>query len=379
MPAFGHERTRIADLPARGIGVILQGLNAWRSLFGYIVTQPTVFTYVDHNVLDLMTKGDPDGLSELFRQTNMVPVFSDENLAEIQRSIGYERKFLDLLQRIGARYLVPVLDETLRHTGRAEIRQVDPLDVFGAYTENVNALPDSGFGLSGMLQKFYGGRENQSFGEILSGGAEELRQLLKKVEEELRDIPGIDNAMRVAVAQAVSNVPQLMEEEYKNFAKQLDTEPTSAVKRLEEVTGLGPKALQSNANIRPPGVVRKIWELVEAKLQSVDQGEGGLDLETFFGIKPHPFEADASRERTLLEKVNAVYHQLNFLGYYRDSNMGRRRRFVASFSDMTHAGLASFCHVLICRDEDLVMKAAAAYEHLNVGTTILHYRANRAG
>jgi hypothetical protein len=45
---------------------------------------------------------------------------------------------------------------------------------------------------------------------------------------------------------------------------------------------------------------------------------------------------------------------------------------------MTHAGLASFCHVLICRDEDLVMKAAAAYEYLGIGTRILYYGANNA-
>ena len=48
--------------------------------------------------------------------------------------------------------------------------------------------------------------------------------------------------------------------------------------------------------------------------------------------------------------------------------MHKGRRFRASLSDMTHAGIASFCHLLICRDEDLVMKAAAAYEYLGVGT-----------
>ncbi|WP_156788084.1 hypothetical protein [Desulfurispirillum indicum] len=96
----------------------------------------------------------------------------------------------------------------------------------------------------------------------------------------------------------------------------------------------------------------------------------------FFGLKPFPFEADAGRERTPLEKVNGIYHQLNYIGYYRDSKMSRERRFRASFSDMTHAGLATFCHLMISRDTDLVMKAAAAYEYLGLGTRILHYEAN---
>ena len=97
------------------------------------------------------------------------------------------------------------------------------------------------------------------------------------------------------------------------------------------------------------------------------------DLETFFGIKPSPLR-DAGRERTILEKVNAIYHQLNFVGYHRDSKMSQRRRFTASFSDMTHAALGSFCRVLMCGDEGLVMKAAAAYEYLDVPTRILHFR-----
>ena len=334
------------------------------------MTQTALFAYLDHNVLDLMTKGDPDGVNRLLQRTHLIPVFSDGNLAEIRRSTGYERKFLDVLEQSGARYLVPVLDERFRHTGRAEIRQVNPLDAYSAYIENAESLPDFGFGLTGMLQKFYGGRQDQSFCEIFSGGADELRQLLKEMEEKLADVQGLDDGVRAAAAQVVGSLPDVAAKPDNSFAMQLNPYQGSAVRQFEEATGLGPKVLN---NIQPPGVARKLWSLVEANMQGVSS----LDLDTFFGIKPHPFEADADRERTLLEKVNAVYHQLNFLGYYRDSKMSEQRRFVASFSDMTHAGLASFCHVLICRDEDLVMKAAAAYEYLDVGTRILRYGANK--
>jgi len=331
--------------------------------------QPAVFAYLDHNVLDLMTKGDPDGVSNLLQRTQLIPVFSDENFSEIRRSIGYEDKFLDVLEQIGARHLLPVLDESFRHKGGAEIRQIGPRDAYRAYANNVSHLPDTGFGLAGILQKFYGGRQDQSFGKILSNGTDELRQLLKKALEDLENVSGFDDATRAAIAQAVSSLPDLMERQYSNLFKQLDAQPGSVVKQFDEATGLDPKVLN---NIQPPGVVHKVWDLVKAHFQGVQ-----LDLETFFGIKPQPFEADANRERTILERVNAIYHQLNFLGYYRDSRMSRQRRFVASFSDLTHAGMASFCSVLLCRDERLVMKAAAAYEYLDVRTVILHYGAKK--
>lgn len=57
--------------------------------------------------------------------------------------------------------------------------------------------------------------------------------------------------------------------------------------------------------------------------------------------------------------------------------MKNTRGFVRSSSDMTHAGIASFCHLLLCRDEGLVKKAAAAYEYAGVRTQIIHFQANR--
>ena len=97
----------------------------------------------------------------------------------------------------------------------------------------------------------------------------------------------------------------------------------------------------------------------------------------FVGVKPPPNERNNDREKTLAEKINSIYHQLNFLGYYRDTSMKTSRGFVRSSSDMTHAGVASFCHLLLCRDEGLVTKAAAAYEYLGVRTQIVHFQSNK--
>lgn len=325
-----------------------------------------MFAYLDHNVLDLMTKGDPDKVGHLLKEVALTPVFTDENLAEIGRCTGYEQTFLNLLQRINARHLVPLLDSNHRYTGNAEIRDVSPLDAYSGHISNRPSLPDLGFGLSGMLQKMYGGRKDQSFGEIFSGGVDELGELLKKLENEIETLPGIDEQTRVAMAQAVALAPRLLRDQYAAAAAQLDLAQDAMVKQFGDATGIGPKILN---NIRQPDVLGQIWKLIQPKLSAPQ-----LDMESFFGIKPLPFEKHDRRERTKLEKVNAIYHQLNFIGYYRDSNMGKPRRFTASISDMTHAGLASFCHVLICRDRNLVMKAAAAYEYVGVATKIAYFR-----
>ena len=333
--------------------------------------RPHRLAYLDHNVLDLMTKGDPHSVAHLLKKASLTPVYSNENLAEIRRSVGYEKTFLNVLHQIGAQHLVPILDKDFKQTGTAEIQLVNPFDAFSSYIDNVDPMPEFGFGLSGMLQKFYGGREDQSFEEIFSGGVKEFGDLLASALEGLEDSPEVTEEVYAALEEAVVKLPEILKEQYKSFALQMDAEPAKPVKSFEQATGLGPKVLK---NVRGPDVVRKIWALVQERFT-----EAEIDMEAFFGIKPFPFEAGADRERTTPEKVNGIYHQLNFLGYYRDTNMNKQRRFTASFSDMTHAGLASFCHVLICRDKDLVMKAAAAYEYLGVGTRVVHFGGKNNG
>ena len=75
---------------------------------------------------------------------------------------------------------------------------------------------------------------------------------------------------------------------------------------------------------------------------------------------------------SIVEKVNALYNALNFLGYYRDKGMKDLPRVTASLSDTTHAGYASVCDWLFSSDENLVRKAEAAYEFLEVPTKILY-------
>jgi len=328
-----------------------------------------ILAYLDHNVLDLMTKGDPHKVKDLLKDHNLTPVYSDETLKEIQRSIGYESKFLELLEEIEAKYVEPILDQNFKQTGQANIHSVLPKDIYKRFSENQSEGTSGDFGVSEMLLKFFGGQPDISFEEIFQKGAVDLQ---KHLNEALEGIEGIslDETIDIqSIKNLIEDLPQVMINQPSKMAEELDGREESPVSEFEAKTGIGPVVLK---NVAPPNVVEKVWQML-----SNIEGFSEIDMETFFGVKPHSFEEDSDRERTIQEKVNAIYHQLNFLGYYRDSKMKKDRRFRASFSDMTHAGIASFCHLFLCRDEDLVMKAAAAYEYLGVKTRILHYKANK--
>ena len=133
--------------------------------------QTEVLAYIDHNVLDLMTKGDPHNVKKLLKEVRLTPIYSNETLKEIYRSKGYEHKFLALLEKIEAKYIEPVLDEKFKQTGQARIHVISPKVVYEQFLQNTSENPEGDFGLSEMLRKFYGGNQELSFEEIFKNSA----------------------------------------------------------------------------------------------------------------------------------------------------------------------------------------------------------------
>ena len=323
-----------------------------------------ILGYLDHNILDSIRKGDPHSIKKLLKDHNITPIYSQENLKEIKRSVGSEDIFLRTLQELGAKYIEPTLEKNLP-TGSAQINNIDVFDVWKWFIENEDPMPEYGYGLTSMLEKFYGGRNDESYADIFSKGSEELKLLLDDALKDLESEDALTDEMR----SAIKSLPELLKEQYEQMSNDLDNQEQPPVKQFEQATGLGALVLK---NIKSPNIVEKVFDSVKKSMESVE-----LDIDIFFGVKAQPYEANNDREKTLSEKVNGIYHQLNFLGYYRDTGMKNARGFVRSSSDMTHAGIASFCHLLLCRDEGLVVKAAAAYEYLGIKTNIVHFQANK--
>lgn len=323
-----------------------------------------ILGYLDHNILDSIRKGDPHEIEHLLKEHNITPIYSLENLKEIKRSVGSEDIFLSTLQELGAKYIEPIIEKNLP-TGSANINNIDVFDVWKWFIENEEPMPEYGYGLTSMLEKFYGGRTDESFSDIFSKGSDELKTLLNEALKDLDSEEDFTEEMRAAI----ESLPELLKEQYQQISQDLDSHEQSPVKAFEKATGLGALVLK---NIKPPNVVVQVFDYVKNSMEEVE-----LDINMFFGVTPQLHEANNDREKTLSEKVNGIYHQLNFLGYYRDTGMKNTRGFVRSSSDMTHAGIASFCHLLLCRDEGLVVKAAAAYEYLGIKTKIVHFQANK--
>lgn len=58
---------------------------------------PTI--YLDHNILDYLLKHQSSKLTDYFRDKLQV-VYSNETLKEVERSHGYEEKFLSLSTKL---------------------------------------------------------------------------------------------------------------------------------------------------------------------------------------------------------------------------------------------------------------------------------------
>ncbi|UAA40292.1 hypothetical protein KIH87_08140 [Paraneptunicella aestuarii] len=329
------------------------------------------FAYLDHNVLDLMTKGDPHGVEELMKEFCITPAYSYETFKEIKRSKGYENKFLDVLADIEAVRIRPLLDLNFVDTGKFAVGKFDPHKEFQRFCENDAETPESDFGLSGMLHKMYGGQTEISYANIIERGQKELVDYLEStVKEAMNDIntllPDSESfkaMLEKHIYSVMSELSQGMITTTQGMDKNLAT-----IAAFEREMNISPKRLN---NIEPPNVVQQIMDLLAKEFA---KHGAKIDMETYWGIKPHPFDKRFPNGITVVQQVNAIYHMLNFLGYHRDSNMKKNRRFIASVSDMTHAGLASSCDYFFCRDNSLVLKTAAVYEYLGIRTTIVHFQ-----
>lgn len=322
--------------------------------------------YLDHNILDKMTKGDPNGIGNLFRDGDFIAAYSNENLSEIKRSIGYEDTFLKVLKEIGARKIIPDMDNMFRCLGTAQIHEGDPFDFYNCFKNEVDDMPEFGYGMGGMVRKMYGGMGEHTFSDIFENGIQEIGDLTQITEEDIYKLD-IGVSEKEELKEALKLLPVILKNLYSDLGTKLDNSfVESAIKDFESTTGIGPMVLK---NITGPNIINTVWEQVKGSFSGSD-----TTLEKFFGLDQSEWSNEPDRELSAAEKVNAIYHQLNYIGYFRDSDMKKKRRAIASFSDMTHAGMATFCKIFICGDEGLIKKAEAAYEYLGLGTKIVYIK-----
>lgn len=323
--------------------------------------------YLDQNILDMFVK---DGSSIFFEKikSSFQVVYSDETLKEIRRSGDSSSKFITLLQKIDAFHLKPILEQPgFIATDNATLTKRDPEEAYQEYCNNNSEQGDVGQAMVQWLYKFSGGRGGDDFSVIHKEQKQAFSKLMEKLKIHLSElsekIPNLEqkfseyeNQMTNQLADSLDELESLMR---KNIS---DEKSWSGIRSIRNAIGIGPKELN---NITPPNVLQKIWELFRVR---PPYNAMNVEIDEFYCLtKNHP-------DRPLLkhQKVTAIYNMLNTLGYHPDSQIHKERRFISSLSDTGHAAMASFCNVLLSRDEAFVKKVSAAYKYLAIPTLVIY-------
>lgn len=323
--------------------------------------RPTL--YLDQNILDCFVKNGVSNFGQGLRDGFQI-VYSDETLKEIRRSVGYENKFLSVLQGLNSYHLKVVVEQPgFIITDKATITKRNVFEAFEEYCAS-NDYEYVEEAMSQWLLKFSGGRNGDKISDIHNEQLAAFERLMADMNENARELPDEMKSL-------IKKYSELMKEQFKlvsNDALNLmtknipNTEDWNGIKSFRESIALGPKELN---NIKPPNVINKIWALIEEKLSEQSQM---ISLKDFFQIHTNPIYL--GRPYHLHQKITAMYNMLNTIGYFPDSKIHIERRFVAAMSDTSHASMASFCDCLLSNDGSFVKKVRAIYEYLEVSTQV---------
>ncbi|HCE2133934.1 hypothetical protein CGI80_11605 [Vibrio parahaemolyticus] len=335
------------------------------------VYQGKLTVYLDQNILDMFVKFGLGEFGEMLAREYQV-VYSDETLKEIKRSVGYESKFLDVLNLLGAFYLKVCLDENFQPTGKATITERDSYQSFNEYNSNEPVYESIYESIMLNVQKVYGGLNEHTFEDIKDSQNDAYDELhnfiLKNIEDLKPHFPDLAVQLEAQADDMKQKLSDALTESARRASENVgDSIGWSGIKDLRQSLDIGPMQLN---NIEPPNVIQQIWSLCLEKLPN----EANITLEQFFGIESNPIYP--SVEFFKYQKVNSIYNMLNMLGYFPDSKVHKERRFTAAISDQSHASFATFADMLLSRDKSFLKKVQAAYEFLGIDTNIFHVAEN---
>tara|TARA_B100001250_G_scaffold385436_1_gene381177 strand:- start:1257 stop:2312 length:1056 start_codon:yes stop_codon:yes gene_type:complete len=320
--------------------------------------------YLDQNVLDIFVKYGMIEFGQRLKDKYQV-VYSNETLKEIKRSVGCEQGFLNVLKDFEALHLRIVFDQPgFIETDKAALTNRDVFEAYQEFCANDNDFGNIEKSMNQWLFKFSGGRQGENLSDI---HREQLAAFIQLTDGMLEAGEELSSEIKVKL----QFYSKLLNEHFESTLHDLettiekdiaDTKEWNGIKLYRESVGLGPKELN---NIDPPNVIEKIWDATKANLPKTLQV---TSLEDFFQINVNPINPE--RPYHLHQKVTAIYNMLNTLGYFPDSKVYKERRFIAAMSDNSHASMASFCNLLLSRDENFVRKTRAVYEYLGVPTEV---------
>jgi len=195
-----------------------------------------------------------------------------------------------------------------------------------------------------------------------------LLLFLEKSLSDLKNSTYKDDYLLSEIEKFKVKIPNLMNQrdKYKSYIQRSvrhleeSNKEKSPHKSLRESLNINHDNLQK---IKLPNALNQIWKLLQENNPVLENNE----LDDFFQLKNL---IGSEQEYYIFQKVNQIYTILNLIGYYKDEGLHKEKRFIASFSDMSHASYGCFCEYLITRDEAFAQKTNVAYEYLNIATQV---------
>lgn len=336
--------------------------------------------YLDQNILDLFSEYKEKPIlsrdSDFFRylKEEVQAVYSPITLEEIYRSVikgkssKYCVEFLDILRELNAHYIALTTNEHGTLTNTIFRSWDDPLVHFNNYIENnflnkmINPSTKNLFALYGGVKDF------KTFEYEQIEAFDNLLLFLEKSLSDLKNSTYKDDYLLSEIEKFKVKIPNLMNQrdKYKSYIQRSvrhleeSNKEKSPHKSLRESLNINHDNLQK---IKLPNALNQIWKLLQENNPELENNE----LDDFFQLKNL---IGSGQEYYIFQKVNQIYTILNLIGYYQDEGLHKEKRFIASFSDMSHASYGCFCEYLITRDEAFAQKTNVAYEYLNIATQV---------
>lgn len=112
--------------------------------------------------------------------------------------------------------------------------------------------------------------------------------------------------------------------------------------------------------------IEKLWAYLVSRQPELEKQSS---LEAFFQLDTNLSEQFTWSQAQYNQLVRG-YTMLNWIGYHPDQSLTNENRLIASSSDGSHVGFASFCERFYTSDRRLALKATALYDYLDIPTQV---------
>lgn len=323
-----------------------------------------VLAYFDHNILSDLTDLPDEVIDHFFGALStkkIVPVYSDENLHEITKSVKRVDQLLAILTDHGFHHIYEELVD-FKPTDQIKLADKSPRERYVELQDLEDEFP-SGTGDLDFVRKMYGGEIDASYFEIAISGLENAEAELRAVKNNGAGLLAADQLVEIEKSFTKLSEARDILNIQKAELERIDAADKSTVREIRKHGNVDSGELNS---IRGERVLERIWDSIGPHFGAPDR-----KLADFFDQDINQFSSGYRFSRSIPTRVSGIYQQLNMIGYWKDEDMHKDGRFNAAQSDGRHVGMAAMCQIFFCNDERCRIKAHAAFEYVGSTCTIL--------